>query len=342
VEASIMSKTIDVKRIVIFLAIAFGIAWAAGLVVYLTGGLKESPELIPGTGITLALVLVAVAYMWAPAVAHVFTRVITREGWKNTFLRPHFRRGWPLWIAAWFLPAVLTIVGAVVYFLFFPQYFDSSLASIQQSLDNAAQQAGQAVPLTPVMVIVVNTLIGVLVAPLINSLFTFGEEFGWRSYLLGKLMPLGGRKAMILMGLIWGVWHWPLIVMGHNYGAYTLDYPGAPWTGMLAMVWFCFICGVLLSWMALRGGSVWPAVIGHAAINGIASIGVLFVKGEPNMVLGPTPAGLVGSVAFSLAAIWIFASRTGLASPDKPAAVTAAPDDQVVATLEVPEETPGV
>jgi FtsH-binding integral membrane protein len=90
--------------------------------------------------------------------------------------------------------------------------------------------------------------------------------------------------------------------MGHNFG---LDYAGAPWLGMLVMVWFTFTNGVFLSFVSLRGKSVWPAVVGHAAINGIVSIGVLFVKGQPNPLLGPLPVGLVGSVFWSVLAIWL-------------------------------------
>jgi membrane protease YdiL (CAAX protease family) len=102
------------------------------------------------------------------------------------------------------------------------------------------------------------------------------------------------------MGLIWGVWHWPAILMGHNYG---LDYPGAPLLGPLAMVWFTLVVGALLGWLAFRGGSVWPAVIGHAALNGMANLGVVFVRGEPNPLLGPLPVGLVGGVGFAVAGL---------------------------------------
>jgi membrane protease YdiL (CAAX protease family) len=278
-----MNEKLDTKRILIYLAIAFGIAWATGLVVYLTGGLTGSPNLIPGTPVTLALALVAGPYMWAPALAHIFTRMVTREGWHDTYLRPHFNRGWPYWVAAWFLPAILTILGGALFFLLFPRYFDPS-PSIPAI---AALQVVQAV----------------LIAPLLNGFSTFGEEFGWRAYLQPRLMPLGERTTYLLMGVIWGVWHWPVIAMGRNYG---LDYPGAPWLGMLAMVWFTFVSSAFLGWATLRGGSVWPAVIGHAAINGIVGLGILFTQGEPNLLLGPTSTGLIGSAGFTLAALLIF------------------------------------
>ncbi len=314
-----MSTTVDTRRVLIFLAFAYGIAWAFGLVVDLTGGMHNSPVIlaIPSTqgGLTLAVLLIATGYMMAPALAHVMTRAITREGWRGTFLRPRLKRGWPFWLAGWFLPALLTIGGMLIYFALFPHTYDPALTTIRQQLDQTAAMTGQRLPFTPWMVVIINTSIGILLAPLVNGLFTFGEEFGWRGYLLPKLMPLGGRKAMLLIGVIWGVWHWPVIAMGHNYGLYTLNYPGAPWTGMLAMVWFTLVGGTFLGWIALRGGSVWPAVIGHAAMNGIGGLSLLFTRGEPLLLLGPTMAGVIGSAGFALAAIILFLSPGALAAP---------------------------
>lgn len=297
-----MSIQIEKRRIYIFLAFAFGIAWLTGLVIYLTGGLAHSPEIAPG--ITLAFVLLASAYMWSPALANIFTRMLTGEGRRNTYLRPHLKRGWRYWLAAWVLPAVLTIAGAAVYYLIFWDHFDPSLERLQRYLP--------AMPISPWGFILIQTIQAVLIAPLVNSVFTFGEEFGWRGYLLPKLMPLGGRKAVCISGIIWGVWHWPVIAMGHNYG---LDYVGWPWLGMLAMTWFTLVGGVFLSWATLRSASVWPAVIGHAAVNGIAGIAILpqALGVEPNMLLGPIPVGVIGSAGFTLVAIWLFFHPRALA-----------------------------
>ena len=118
---------------------------------------------------------------------------------------------------------------------------------------------------------------------------------------------------MAAMGIIWGVWHWPIIAMGHNYG---LDYPGAPWLGMLAMTWFTFVAGTFLGWLAFRGGSVWPAVIGHAAINATAGLGLLVSTGRVNLLLGPLPVGIVGSAGFSAVALWILLRWRPAEAPD--------------------------
>jgi len=298
-----MKQTLDLRRIGLFLLFAFGIAWAVALWIYLTGSLANSPELFAGTGISLAFVAVTFGYMFAPTYAQVLTRLVTREGWKNLHLGLNLAKGWPAWLAAWLAPIVLCLLGAALYFLAFPGQADLSLPIMNEMLQQVQSQ-GAPLDISPSTLLLVLLGVAVLAAPLINSFFTFGEEFGWRAYLQPKLMPLGFRKAMLLMGLIWGVWHWPLIAMGHNYG---LDYFGAPWTGMLAMVWFTFVVGTLFGWLVLRGGSVWPAVIGHSVINAFAGfpIYLLASDAEPNLLLGPMVIGLIAGLPWTAVAIYL-------------------------------------
>jgi uncharacterized protein len=296
-------NAIDRRRILIYLAFVFGIAWAMALVVYLTGGLAESPMIIPALNISLALVLLALGVMWAPAVAHILTRVVTREGWADVGLRPNLRRGWPYWLAAWFLPGILTVIGMVAFFVLFPATFDPTLSTLMGMLPPGFE-------IDPWILAAAQLFQAMLIAPLVNSFFTFGEEFGWRGYLQPKFTPLGGRRATLLVGIIWGIWHAPIIAMGHNYG---LTYPGAPWAGVLMMVWITVLFAALLGWVTVRGGSVWPAVIGHAAINGIAGLGAIFVRGQPNPLLGPLPVGIIGSAGFALLALIIYLNPRALA-----------------------------
>ncbi len=299
-NTSLNSKTtVDTRRVVVFLGLAFGIAWLTGLIIYLNGGLVNSRQILPG--VPLALVLLAIPYMWAPAIAHILTRLITREGWKDLGLRPHFKSGWPYWLMGWIAPGLMTIGGAAVFFLLFPAYFDPALANLPHSTFNTPALSR----ISPWSVFAIGTVAAILISPIANGLATLGEEFGWRAYLLPKLMPLGWRKTMLLMGVIWGVWHWPVILMGYEYGS---KYPGHPWVGPLLFLWVIFALGTFLAWITLRGGSVWPAVIGHGAINGIAGLAALAVKGSPNPLLGPLPVGLIGSCVFAAMALVLFFS----------------------------------
>jgi uncharacterized protein len=307
-----VKEKLDIKRIALFLFFAFGIAWATGLVIYLTGGLVKSMPL--GGGITLAFVLLATTYMGAPALAHILTRLVTREGWQGLYLRPKFRQGWRYWLICWIAPSILIIVGMAVYFALFPQYYDPALGAVQKLLEQRA--AGTALPpINPWTVVVSQTIFAVLIAPIVNGLFTLGEEFGWRAYLQPKLMALGGRKTMVLMGIIWGVWHGPVILMGYEYG---FNYPGATWFGCIVFLWFTILFGTFLGWATLRAGSVWPAVIGHGAVNGFAGIVVFFTQGEPMTLLGPAAVGIIGSIGFAAVALLIFLRSGALDLPALP------------------------
>jgi membrane protease YdiL (CAAX protease family) len=90
--------------------------------------------------------------------------------------------------------------------------------------------------------------------------FTFGEEYGWRGYLLPQLLPLGQWPALLISGAIWGFWHAPLLLIGWNYPKHHL-------LGVALFTIALTIIGILIGWTRLATGSVWPAVIAHAALD---------------------------------------------------------------------------
>jgi membrane protease YdiL (CAAX protease family) len=298
----IMNTKLDTRRIAIFILFSFGLSWGIGLIIYLTGGLVNSPEIIPDTNVVLALPLLVV-YMWMPAISNILTRVVTREGRENLLLQPYLKQGWKYWLIAWFAPSLLTLLGVVFYFALYPHEFSMSFDIIVEQLATLEAQTGQPSPIPLGGVVALQFIAGIFLTPFINGIATFGEEYGWRAYLQQKFMPLGFRPAMLIMGIIWGLWHAPIIAMGQNYG---LDYVGYPWTGILAMVGFTMFLGIFLGWVTEKAGSVYPAVIGHAVINGTASFGVLFLANpNPNLFIGPLPLGVVGGFAWIVVGVWL-------------------------------------
>jgi membrane protease YdiL (CAAX protease family) len=296
-----MNSTIDRKRIYIFVAIAYGISILLALVIYLNGGIFiEFPFVLKPLAFALMCLL-----MLAPAIANIATRLVTREGWSNMLLRPNFRRGWPLYLAALFLPALATIVGGAIYYLLFPSRFDPSMTYGRETL-GLVPIAG----VTDVWTFLITMTPFAIALSLPTLPLPFGEEFGWRAYLLPKLMPLGARKAVLLVGAIWAVWHWPFIFMGYEYG---FGYWGAPVVGPLLFVVFVLYLSAFLAWVTLRSGSVWPAAIGHGVINAMASLMIYFIQGEPEYLIGPMPVGIVGALGYALLAVLIFLSARALA-----------------------------
>jgi uncharacterized protein len=100
----------------------------------------------------------------------------------------------------------------------------------------------------------------VLVAPLLSVPIAFGEEYGWRSFLQGQLTRLGKKRGVLLVGLIWSVWHYPVILMGHNY-------PGQPVLGVLMMTAYTTALAFILGYAMLKTGSIWLVAYLHALNN---------------------------------------------------------------------------
>jgi len=100
----------------------------------------------------------------------------------------------------------------------------------------------------------------VMIGPLLGLIMGFGEEYGWRSYLQGELIKLGKVRGILFLGVIWGIWHYPVIWMGHNY-------PGYPVWGSLAMTGYTILLGFVLGYAMLKTGSIWLVAFLHAINN---------------------------------------------------------------------------
>ena len=149
-------------------------------------------------------------------------------------------------------------------------------------------------------------LLAVTLAPLINMFFAVGEEAGWRGYMMPCLKErFGLLNGRLLGGVIWGVWHWPLMLLvGYEYGT---DYLGAPVLGLVVWCVFCFAMNSLLDVLYEKTGCIWVPAIAHGAFNAVAALfTVLTYPADAYYnVLGPTPIGLIGLLPVLAAAVWL-------------------------------------
>ena len=162
---------------------------------------------------------------------------------------------------------------------------------------------GEAVPLgcmnKPVGMVGITLLSGLVAGATINALFAFGEEIGWRGYLLKQFEGKNFLTTAIVIGIIWGLWHAPLILLGHNY-------PQHPQWGVLFMVVLSIPLSFIIQYFRVKSGSVIVAAIMHGTCNAVAGTTMLFVGLDRFNDLLDGACGLAGILAMLVVAIVIF------------------------------------
>ena len=124
------------------------------------------------------------------------------------------------WFAvAWFLPVLLALAAILVEILFPGVSYSSDMAGMMEryrdimTADQLAEmeKSIQQMPVHPLFLTIVT---GMMAGITVNALAAFGEELGWRGFLLREFKALGFTRASLFIGIIWGVWHTPLILQG--------------------------------------------------------------------------------------------------------------------------------
>jgi len=139
----------------------------------------------------------------------------------------------------------------------------------------------------------------IIVGSLMGLVIAFGEEYGWRGFLQSQLIRLGKKRGVLILGLIWGAWHYPVIWMGHNY-------PGRPIAGTIMMTIFCVLLAYVLGHAMLKTGSIWLVAFMHAILDQTANYfgGMIYVANDQIFSFG---IGLYGLA--TLAVIVFFLLR---------------------------------
>lgn len=271
----------DWRSVALYLGLAFALSWGAFI------GLRL---------LRVPFILRTGAGMFGPAAAMLLTRLVRREGFSDAGLRLSMRGGRHVaYLLAYAVPVLLLALGALLGLLFGHQRWalQSNLAAV------AGGRLGSSGAVTPLLPVVIISALTVNV--LVDCVATAGEELGWRGHLLVRLAPLSGTTSALGVGVVWGLWHAPVIALdGYEYGI----------SSWLLAPYFCLFTiptAVILAWLRFSSGSVWPCVLAHAAINAPAGIVVLALSRPENTLIAP-PVGLLGFLPFWGFAAWLVAS----------------------------------
>ncbi|MEA1898101.1 MAG: CPBP family intramembrane glutamic endopeptidase [Bacteroidota bacterium] len=272
---------IDIKKVVLFIGLTFSLCWSMVALFFAFGGNWNTTV---SFGITTI-------YMFLPMIVVICVqKFIYKESLKKPLEISFNLNRW--FAVAWLLPPVIAFATLGVSLLFPGVEYSSEMAGMFERFkslftpEQLAQMESQTAAL-PIHPIWFSLLQGLVAGVTINAIFGFGEELGWRGLLQRELGLLGFWKSSLTIGVIWGIWHVPIILQGHNY-------PEHPVAGVFMMTIWCILLAPIFSCVRLKANSVIAAAIFHGSINATAGLAVMVIKGGNDLLIGVT--GLAGFI----------------------------------------------
>jgi membrane protease YdiL (CAAX protease family) len=279
------------KKIMLFIGLTFFVNWSMAGLFFALGGKWG----------TIGATVMAAGYMFVPmVVAIIVQKLIYKEPLKEPFGISFKLNRW--FLIAWLLPAVITFASLGVSLLFPGVEYSPSMGGMLERYKSiiTAEQLQQMQNNPSVFQshpILIGLLLGLIAGVTINAVAGFGEELGWRGFMQRELGFLGFWKSSVVIGVIWGIWHAPIILMGHNY-------PHHPVAGVFMMVVLCVLLAPIFSYIRFKAKSVIAAAIIHGSFNGTYGLAILVVKGGSDFTTGVT--GLAGFVVLAFVNLAVF------------------------------------
>jgi len=238
------------RNIWVYLTIVFIVSFALQYGICLKGGVESK-----------AFRWMAQILMWIPGLLAIGMRIFTKEGFKNAGLRIGKLKYYPLAI---FLPVLITFLYMFISLGLGLSGYNSELIDFKGGVVNFGKGIGMVLGTDSQTAVyfILNFIVTMIFGSVFAGILTMGEELGWRSYLLPKMTyNFGIVKGILLTGLIWGFWHFPIILMGYNFPQY-------PVLGAFILMPFSTVClGTISAFLYFKSESLFPAVLFHSSVN---------------------------------------------------------------------------
>lgn len=272
------------KKVILFIGLTFFANWFMAILFFAFGGRWGSP----------ASLAFAATYMFIPMVmAIVVQKFIYKEPLKQPLGISFKLNGW--FLIAWLLPLIIVFASLGVSLLFPGVEYCPEMTGLLERYESVvtAEQLQQMQNFPSVFrshPILTALLLGLIAGITVNAVAGFGEELGWRGFLQKELGFLGFWKSSAVIGVIWGVWHAPVVLLGHNYPQHRL-------LGVVMMTLLTLLLAPIFSYIRLKANSVIAAAIIHGTLNGTAGLSVVLVKGGNDLTVGVV--GLAGFIVLA-------------------------------------------
>jgi membrane protease YdiL (CAAX protease family) len=287
------------RKVLQFILLTFLISWSVALATYL---LHIAYGSIPST------IIIAVCYMPAPAYAVLILQKLVYRGSLKPYGFTLRNVSWR-WLVVttagfvWFIVlgtfVVIGILGNVFGLALFGRIDFSEAALLHQVTlftRGAFGPVPQHVPIPPVAIFLLAMVQGSIAGFTISLPFAFGEELGWRGLLLRETQGSGLLRSNLFIGVVWGLWHAPIILQGHNY-------PGHPVAGILMMTFFTTSLSFPMAYCRFKSKSILGPSALHGIFNPLGMLTAFFVIGA-NPLYGFV-AGIAGIAVILLLTVGI-------------------------------------
>jgi len=280
-----------ISKACLFLIILFAISYSYSAAIWFVKSKTESQ---------LIYTLMAAIYMFIPFISALIVKAIHKEPLMEDFLISFKINRW--FFVSWLIMPVIIFLSLGISLLLPGINYNPELTGLFDRLKTpmtpeqleAFKNQLSALPIHYFWIVLLQ---GLIAGATINALAAFGEETGWRGFLLKQFREMHFFKAALIIGAIWGVWHAPLILMGHNY-------PQHPVIGVFMMIAFCILLTPIMQYLTIKSKSVIAAAVAHGTMNAVAGVSIMAVSGGNDLTAGIT--GLAGFIALLIFTAGIF------------------------------------
>jgi len=280
-----------ISKTCLFLIFTFVISWSIAAIFWI---IREN------INFQIGFMILGIIYMFIPFISAIIVKAIYKEPIMSDFLISFKINRW--FFIGWLIIPLIVFCSLGISLLFPNVTYNPELTGLFDRMPQALspeqiEEFETKINSLPINYIWLVLIQGLIAGITINAVAAFGEETGWRGFLLKNLKDMRFFKAALIIGFIWGIWHAPLILMGHNY-------PQHPQIGVLMMVVFCILLTPILQYLTIKSKSVIASAIAHGTLNAIAAISIMAVSGGNDLTIGIT--GIAGFITLFIFVLAIF------------------------------------